>query len=341
MEYGSDFHNCKFPLLPHITERKDCRMYACGRHAIGALLQQQSFKRIWIPTYFCYEVVDYIRTYNIDVCFYEDNPLCENEQNVVEKLPFQIGDVLLRMNYFGMRSKRTCKDIPVPVIEDHSHGLMTNWALQSDADWCIASIRKTLPSIAGGILWSPRGRILPDSLGVTPEMVLLSTIRYQAMELKRKYLEGENVQKDDFRQLYVQTEEQLGKLSLSGMDTLTKNIFLSINLSQWEMKKQRNRFIVNQTLDPRFVLLGRDDNESMFFSLVLLTNSEQERECLRNYLIAHQIYPAVLWRIPTSCEDIVAQNISKRLLSIHCDGRYDENEMKRMCLIINNFYSIL
>lgn len=60
------------------------------------------------------------------------------------------------MNYFGLRTSRSNQSLPIPVIEDHSHDLLGRWPLYSDADWCIASIRKTLPTIEGGMVWSPK-----------------------------------------------------------------------------------------------------------------------------------------------------------------------------------------
>ena len=122
-----------------------------GRQTIVALIAQHQWKRIWLPVYFCYEVVDTIRQTGIELLFYPDYPGAY-DQNIVSELPYKKGDVLLRMNYFGLRTRRSNQSLPIPVIEDHSHDLLGRWSLYSDADWCIASIRKTLPTVEGGMV---------------------------------------------------------------------------------------------------------------------------------------------------------------------------------------------
>lgn len=77
----------------------------------------------------------------------------------------------------------------------------------------------------------------------------------------------------------------------------------------------------------------------IMFSWILLAETSEERERIRKDLIDNFIYPAVLWNIPeTSDKEVVG--FSKRMLSIHCDGRYSDEyiqEMsKRLKLIIGN-----
>lgn len=70
-------------------------LLADGRQCIVALIRQYGWKRIWMPDYFCYEVM-----------FYEDNLFQEGEVESLPCLPFEEGDVLLRMNFFSMRGQR-------------------------------------------------------------------------------------------------------------------------------------------------------------------------------------------------------------------------------------------
>lgn len=156
-EFGSDFHalntsevydNTIFSYYLNVLFLAD------GRQAIELLIIHYKWKRIWVPEYFCWEIIEYIqRRCKIKVKTYFDNPLNE-ELNLVEKLPFIDGDVLLRMNYLGLRQYRDRLNISVPVIEDHSHNIFDEWHRNSKADFCIASLRKTLPLAGGGIIWS-------------------------------------------------------------------------------------------------------------------------------------------------------------------------------------------
>lgn len=339
MEFGSDFHSIDYPRRTGSNDHLyQLRNYATGRHAIEAVLRHEQIKRVWIPTYFCYEVIQYLENVGFTIVLYPDNPLKTDDDDRVRQLPFQKGDALLRMNYFGLRSKRTNKGITVPVIEDHSHGISTEWAKQSDADWCIASIRKTLPTPAGGIVWSPVGKQLPPQFPPDDSCIKMAVCRFQAMQMKRDYLNGVPVEKEMFRTQYIQSEEMLEQLDLTGMDKYSKQILEEIDIEKWDSEKQRNIRYCKQLLRKEFQILYGETAGTKTFSLLLLTPSAEERTQLRQHLIANKIYPAVLWNIPTSVNDKEAFDISTRIISIHCDGRYNSLDIQTMCNIINCFY---
>ena len=166
-EFGSDFHYIDIvtPVNHHLLD--NCIFFAYGRHPLLAVLINNKFKRVWLPEYYCYEVVDYLRNKGIEIAFYFDNPFCDVQDLAFNDIRFREGDVLLRINFFGLRRFSSNINFNIPVIEDHSHDLLGEWASHSDADWCFASLRKTLPVAEGGILWSPKnhnlGSYLPEN----------------------------------------------------------------------------------------------------------------------------------------------------------------------------------
>ena len=236
-EFGSDFQ--LMPDFCNISAESgkvslydiysDVREYASGRHALEALYKFKGWNRIWIPAYFCYEVIDYLRNLGVKVCFYDDDPLKNNDSEVVKNLPYKNGDVILRMNFFGIRGFRSNAGIGVPVIEDHTHDLLSEWAQKSDADYCIASVRKSIPIASGGILWSPRKLSLPEVINETAACKAMAEERYEGMKMKRDFLLGKSVDKSVFRQKMLKTEELIDKLSLSGMDEKTIAILRGMN----------------------------------------------------------------------------------------------------------------
>ena len=340
-EYGSDFHRCDhdFRGPSNFCDVLGCtRWYACGRHAIEALIRQEGWKRIWMPAYFCYEVIGHVRSVGIEVMLYDDYPTRTDDDEVVRNLPYQNGDVLLRMNYFGMRKKRTSKGIAVPVIEDHTHGLITDWALGSDADWCVASLRKSLPVAAGGVLWSPKGRQLPDAVGETDDCRQMAKMRYEAMTMKAEYLRYGG-DKEAFREKYLDSEERIDNLALSGIDAESMEITRALNVKQWTDLKRDNWLFAKGLLDYRFNVLGSEREDYWQpFSLVLLMESAEERESLRRYMIQHCLYPAILWRMPEDSPFAEAKDFADRMLSVHCDIRYSRNDIAEICKIINGYY---
>ena len=86
-------------------------------------------------------------------------------------------------------------------------------------------------------------------------------------------------------------------------------------------------------------VLCPEDNDCYPFSLVLLFDSPEERERVRKELIAHQVYPTILWNIPVQANDEIVNEIvkfSRKMLSIHCDVRYTKDEIREMKSIIES-----
>ena len=71
------------------------------------------------------------------------------------------------------------------------------------------------------------------------------------------------------------------------------------------------------------------------FSLVLLFDNSKERERVRRGLIAHMVYPTILWNVLVQANDEILK-FSHNMLSIHCDARYTKDEILEMKSIIES-----
>lgn len=337
-EFGSDFHliDSFNSEQRHLTDMyRDAVLMADGRQCIEVLIQRNRWKRLWMPEYFCYNIIEYLqKNTGIDISFYTDYP-GNDDDKVISNLTFREGDVLLRMNYFGLRSFRSTKDIPVPVIEDHSHDLVGDWAMNSDAGWCIASLRKIIPIPEGGIVWSPKNNKLIFHLVQTAINNDLAQKRWRAMEEKGQYLRGIIDDKELFRSLYIETEETLDELDISLIDEKSRHYLESFDLGNWNITKKKNWEILSRLDSNTGVQVVRQESENLTpFSLVLLFDDETNRERVRKKLIESSVYPAVLWYVPDGAHDEV-RSFSKRMLSIHCDARYSENDIEELYNTIN------
>lgn len=334
-EFGSDFHyvDSYNSGRTHLTDMfQGATLLAGGRQCVVALIRQYGWKRIWMPDYFCYEVIETIREQTgITVMFYEDNPLHEGQ---VENLPFEEGDVLLRMNFFGTRGLRSNKNIPCPVIEDHTHALLGPWALCSDADWCISSIRKMLPVPEGGMMWSPRGHRLTVDTVASDENEKIAATRWKGMEVKAAYMKGEPVEKEEFRNCYTGTEDWFDGAEPVLIDRRSKEFVTDqLDINQWQGTKRKNWQLLQSLVKDYCKVLMPEEDTCLPFSLVLLFDSEEHRNKVRRQLIGLCVYPAVLWPVPESASE-EARDFSGRMLSIHCDGRYKENEIRQLADIL-------
>ena len=96
------------------------------------------------------------------------------------------------------------------------------------------------------------------------------------------------------------------------------------------------RSLVNNKLCK--VIVPKDDSCTMF-SFVLLMESKEQRDAVRKRLIEVHVYPAILWNIPDSAS-ITSKDFSNRMLSIHCDGRYSEDDIRQLAAVLNRTFEI-
>ena len=150
-EFGSDFHYIA-PTGGSDTLQDffpSANYYADGRQALIDLYRSQGWQRLWMPEYFCYDVIESLKEAGLELVFYTDYPDYHDDSKAIEAIQrkghFRPTDAILRVNYFGTRSYRDVEKLNIPVVEDHTHDLIGGWAINSHADWCIASLRKSLP----------------------------------------------------------------------------------------------------------------------------------------------------------------------------------------------------
>lgn len=344
IEFGSDFHyipagNQQATTLADFYPKAN--YYADGRQALIHLYQSQGWERLWVPEYFCYDVIESLKKAGLDLRFYSDFPGYTDDSKTLDAIQrngyLKSNDAILRVNYFGTRSYRSPEKLSVAaIIEDHTHDLIGGWAINSHADWCIASLRKTLPIPEGGILWSPVGLKLPQEPVPFVENEKIAATRWDAMRLKERYLKGEDVEKAAFRSGFVNTEEFFDHAPVCSLDVETQQYLRSFDVRGWYNQKRENWEQLRDIKKDGVRVIKPENMGCYPFSLVLLFDSLDERDRVRKELIANQIYPAVLWNIPHCPADSELFLFSRGMLSIHCDGRYNTADIQQMKTIIES-----
>lgn len=343
-EFGSDFHyissfsesasNTLYDFFPGFI------LFADGRQALIHLYKSKGWTRLWMPEYFCYDVVESLKQAGLDLRFYADHPGYREDSQTLDVIQrngyFKPTDAVLRVNYFGTRSYRSPEKLHVAaVVEDHTHDLLGGWAMKSHADWCIASLRKNLPIPEGGILWSPAGLKLPEAPAKSEENERIASIRWNAMKLKARYLAGEDVEKAAFRAGFVDTEPFFDVAPVCALDEGSKDYLRTFDIQDWYKKKRVNWELLREIKRDGVMVLDVENYGCNPFSLVLVFDDPAERDRVRKALIERQIYPAVLWNIPASTEGEICK-FSRGMLSIHCDARYTREDIMTMRSIIES-----
>lgn len=343
IEFGSDFHYIQSSGNPNNTLKDyfpSANYYADGRQALIHLYHSQGWQRLWMPEYFCYDVIESLKEAGLDLMFYADYPGYNGDDNTLDAIQrnghFRPMDAVLRVNYFGMRSYRNAEHLSVAgIVEDHTHDLLGGWARNSRADWCIASLRKTLPIPEGGMLWSPKNLPLPEMPEASEENDEIASIRWDAMRLKARYLAGEDVEKAAFRKGFVETEPFFDTAPVCALDETSQEYLNTFDIQNWYNKKRENWHILSEIHKEGVHILLPEDAGCFPFSLILLFDFFDDRDRVRKALIEKQIYPAVLWHIPATLDGDIFR-ISGGMLSIHCDGRYSTDDILQLKSIIES-----
>ena len=336
-EFGSDLHYIE-PQGSGVNTLRDffpsANYYADGRQALIDLYRSQGWQRLWVPEYFCYDMIESLKEVGLELRFYADYPGNNDNDNL--NVNFRVGDAILRVNYFGTRGYRSPEKLNIPVVEDHTHDLIGSWAINSHADWCIASLRKSLPIPEGGMLWSPVGLKLPKDPEASEENEKIAAIRWEAMKLKARYLAGEDVDKATFRAGFVDTEEYFDRAEVCALDAGSQAFLRSFDIRDWYNRKRENWELLCD-IKTEGVRILRPENIGCYpFSLILVFMTGDDRDRVRKALIEKQIYPAILWTLPYCPADGEVFKMSNGMLSIHCDARYTKEEILQMKSIIES-----
>jgi hypothetical protein len=264
---------------------------------------------------------------------YDNNPF-EN-QGKWNKLPLKAGDVILAVNYFGLGYQPDYTAInreQVEIIEDHTHDPWSQWAGNSQADWCIASLRKTLPIPDGGVLWSPRNLPLPQPVDFTTGRKMASLEKLAGMMLKKHYLDGLPVRKTVFRELAISGEDGIASGEISAMSPWTREMINTFPVESWRNKRICNYLrLAEQVKTCSWLEVPVDIPPGTCpISVPLVFDKPARRNYMRQRLIENSIYPTILWDLTNPVVDNISAetiDLSKRILCIHCDMRYAIEEI--------------
>lgn len=347
-EYGSIFHwpprnKTGQPADPHASLHGS--FYGSGRDAMRVLMAHgmanRGWKRLWMPSYFCQAVTQALVSTGIQVRLYPHGP--DDASLGFDRIETAPGDVVLRMNYFGMRSALPGDGLDrsqVEIIDDHSHDPWAQCARESDADWCVASLRKTLPIPDGGVLWSPREHELPPVPAVSGERRAASFEKMTAMVLKGMYLDGQPIDRELYRRLAASGEEQMGSGEPSAMPEWTADALGCFPVEAWREQRRANYRVVEQTLAHRTwlrLIIPDDDRVCCPFSGILVLESEEMRDRLQQEMAARKMFLPVLWPMDHLALPGVPEEqlqFSKCMLCVPCDMRYEEDAVGHVARMI-------
>lgn len=344
--YGSFFQKSQIDgaLVVEDSFIKDYELFYAGRYAIKYIFQyisaNQVISTIWLPIYYCPLVKKWLENEFDNILYYDINPFDVNEQ--IDWTLFSTKDLVLVQNYWGLKKTVYPKGERPIIVEDHSHGWLTQGCIESKADFCIASLRKTIPVPLGGIAWKPKSSQsnLPFPMVENKTApISKSSMNYswnhiaKAMELKSQARTEQD--KKEFLSTYMNGELYLGEnfdiiaVEEKHADFIKSYLFMDLNTF-----KQKNLDYIKNKLDSKEDYKFLPYKAGTPFGLLLIFRDRDAMAHLKKYLIDKSIYPAELWNnnsIPYAY---------KYLLNIHVDFRYQQKDLDYIAESINDWQYI-
>ena len=222
------------------------------------------------------------------------------------------------------------------MIEDHTHDPFAAGAFESRADWCVASLRKSLPLPDGAALWSPKGNELPPDPAPDEKFAHASLEKLAAMVLKGRYLEGHAVDKKVFRELALSGEIIFGETGISAMTPWSRTLLGTLPWKKWREQRRENHALFSNMIGGvkgLEILQPENAKRNAPFCAAIVFTSNKLREKVRADLMAQNIYPFILWPIEEPVFEGIsdeAVDFSRRMLCLHCDMRYGKADMQRV-----------
>ena len=342
MEIGGDFSWAVFPSEPLVPWPDRAAFFARGRDCIVALADSEhstwETDTLWIPDYFCEDVAAAWEKAGVAIARYPAMPGYGGTRP-----PGKAGDAVLVVNFFGVDDLRETTEVLAAdgycVIEDHTHDPAGPGAVASRAHYSFAALRKYLPLTDGAILWSNGDEPLPD----LPSCRFEQPTGVAAMTLKAMYEQGncsDQALKRHFRYLQGLHHEQIE----AGVAPLSPSAWAQTQLCrgvpvEWREKRHRNARHLVTTLSGQagMGLLFADWHPDFVpFCVPVLFDAENQRDQARQVLISEGIYPPVHWQLSRPAWP-PASALSKRILSLPCDHRYGEADMRRIAAVLERY----
>lgn len=289
-----------------------------GRHSLEYILMSLgAIKRLWIPYYTCDVVLQPIERLGIPYSFYRIN----KDFTLAEEIALSEDEYIIYTNYFGLMDtycKEIAKRYGSHLILDCAQAFFAPWLEEINTFY---SPRKFVGIPDGGIAYAntPTSLELPKDHSYDKCAHLLKRHDLTPMD-------GYN----DFKE----SSHKIALSPLSSMSTLTQKMLSSLD---YEAIKQRR--LTNFTLLHTHLAASNELQVPSLdsFSCPMVYPYYTKDPEMRKRLISNQVFVATYWPnvLEWTKEGEIEYELSKNIIPIPVDQRYDDKDMMRIVQLIN------
>jgi len=313
-----------------------------GRNAIEValrdILKTRSIHCVYMPSYSCVSMHQSFLDKGMKIEFYRVG--FENGAFTYELPKADKNSIVLIMSYFGLSTVaeqeaiRTLHAGGAVVIEDITHSLLRGEAASDESDYLVASLRKWFAVPTGGWVGKRAGMIAEK-----PALDSNHAVKDKIAGMKEKYdyLTGKIDSKESFLLTQAKFDNDLIHVDkMLKIDDVSLGILRETDVQAVVDRRRKNaRILIEGLRGLECLTLPEFDPENdtpLFLPVFMKT---EERNALRQYLISRGIYCPVHWPEVMGAPEGVRENE----LSLICDQRYTEGDMKAIVAAVCEWYS--
>ncbi|UDM73882.1 aspartate aminotransferase family protein [Vagococcus fluvialis] len=349
MEIGSEFIlnedlNCSEEKIMNIINNfPNSVLTSSGRGAISLVLEniKPMNKLVLLPIYICESVISTFEKYNYTVLYYDLNEDFSPQLPMLENI-----GVFFHMGYFGFATNESIfkeieimKQSGVIVIEDITHNLFSCLQEESNSHYYVGSIRKWLGIPSGGFVSGIKELNIKSDVQTN-----FVNLRIENFKLKKVYLSSkEELLKKVFLKGFSRAEAVLDKDSKPyKIDPKSFEIISNYSVEKLKrIRRQNYSYLLGKIGQCQNVQVVFEDIKKNITPLFFLIDAGKNRDELRAYLAANEIYCPVHWPIAKQVESTIInykiRDVYSNMISIPCDQRYGIEDMERIVQVISAF----
>lgn len=287
-----------------------------GRNALEVILRYRDYKKVWLPSYYCNEILQAFYVTETDYGFYD---ISKSLLPIIEK-PILDNEALLIINYFGLFGKQIKELVSKykNVIVDNSQAFFEKPFFDEDTFY---SCRKFFGVSDGAYLYTP--------LKYDWNKLPTDDSAYRLSHLVGRIESGA----ESSFHYYKRNESSMAYQSIKQMSLLTRALMKNINYEMCEKERTNNFFHLHNKLKYSNELDLTFTNINGPYMYPFLIKDEK----LRKKLIDNKIFVPQFWRNLLEIEDgSWRYYLSKYLLPLPIDQRFGEEEMLRITEVVLN-----
>lgn len=331
MEIGSEFWDVPCTDKAYRLFNNSISWYLSGRAALRAVIKDMKehakVHTVAMPSWCCHTMIQPFLDAGLEVNFYPVYYL----ESLIQDISTE-SDVLFVMDYFGYTGEKSDLSLYKGiVIRDVSHSVFSN--AYSDADYYFGSLRKWCGIWTGGYAWTRDHRKLladdHDDHGYTG-------LRMKAMELKSSYISAPKTHDKEYLNVFNDAEALLDDVGIVPAAERDVRLAQKLDFVFIKNKRRTNAEILRKAFPQWLVFHEMKPSDCPMFVPVIVPDGKRDE--LRRYLMEREIYCPVHWPV-SDCHKLDERElyVYQNGLSLVCDQRYDEKDMRRIVDTINTF----